>query len=52
MANPLIVPVVVMAEATTDTGGVSPWVVGGSILLLLILLMVALVAFGGGRDHS
>ena len=48
MANPLFV----MAEATTDTGGVNPWVVGGSILLLLILLMVALVAFGGGRDHT
>ncbi len=48
MANPLFV----MAEATTDAGGVNPWVVGAGILLLLILLMVALVAFGGGRDHT
>ena len=48
MANQLIV----MAETTTETGGVNPWVVGGGILLVLILLMVALVAFGGGRDHT
>jgi hypothetical protein len=48
MANPLFV----LAEATTETGGINPWVVGGGMLLLLVLLMVAVVAFGGGREHS
>ena len=48
MATPLFV----LAEATTDTGGINPWLVGGGILLLLVILMVAVVAFGGGREHS
>jgi hypothetical protein len=48
MANHLIV----LAESTTDTGGVSPWVVGAGVLLLLIVLLSAVVAFGGGREHS
>jgi high-affinity Fe2+/Pb2+ permease len=45
-------PLFVLAEATTDTGGINPWVVGGGVLLLLALLMAAVVAFGGGREHS
>ena len=48
MATPLFV----LAETTTDTGGINPWVVGGGMLLLLALLMAAVVAFGGGREHS
>jgi hypothetical protein len=31
---------------------VSPWFVGGGALAILVLLLVALVMFGGGRDHS
>jgi len=28
------------------------WAVGGTALLILLGLLVALVAFGGGREHS
>ena len=31
---------------------VNPWFVGGGAFLILLLLLGALVAFGGGRDHS
>jgi hypothetical protein len=48
MANHLIV----LADASTSSGGVNPYVVGAGILLLLIVLVVAVVAFGGGREHS
>jgi hypothetical protein len=34
--------------------GVEPisWAIGGTTLLVLVALLVALVAFGGGREHS
>jgi hypothetical protein len=34
--------------------GVEPisWLIGGTTLLILVALMVALVIFGGGREHS
>ncbi len=28
------------------------WAIGGLALLILLSLMAALVAFGGGREHS
>jgi hypothetical protein len=31
---------------------VNPWIIGGGTLLFLLLMLAALVAFGGGRDHS
>jgi hypothetical protein len=31
---------------------VNPWIVGGGALLVLLLALAAVVAFGGGRDHS
>lgn len=31
---------------------VNPWLIGGGTLLVLLLILGALVAFGGGRDHS
>lgn len=31
---------------------IDPWLVGGAFLLVLLLMLVALVAFGGGRDHT
>ena len=40
----------VMAESEVNT--TLSWGVGGGALLILVLLMGALVAFGGGRDHS
>ena len=43
---------IVLAESTSEGGGLNPWLVGGGILLLLVLLLGAVVAFGGGREHS
>ncbi|WP_232675902.1 hypothetical protein [Nocardioides sp. R-C-SC26] len=31
---------------------VSPWVIGGLALAILLGMLFALMAFGGGRDHS
>ena len=33
-------------------GGVNHWVIGGVTLLLLLAALTALIAFGGGREHS
>ena len=43
---------IVMAESTSESAGITPWLVGGGILLTLVLLLTAVVAFGGGREHS
>ena len=48
MANPLFV----LAEATTEVGGINPWAVGAGILLLLLVLLAVVVVIGGGREHS
>jgi hypothetical protein len=41
-------------QATEEHGdpAVNPWIVGGGALLVLLLALAAVVAFGGGRDHS
>ena len=31
---------------------VSPYVIGGGVLVFLLFLIVALMSFGGGREHS
>ncbi len=31
---------------------VNPWLVGGVALGILLAMLVALVSFGGGREHS
>jgi hypothetical protein len=33
-------------------GGVNHWAVGATVLAILLAAMGALVAFGGGREHS
>ena len=49
MANTLIF----LAESSGhESGGVNPWVIGGVSLGALLLLLLAVVAFGGGREHS
>jgi hypothetical protein len=48
MANTLIF----LAESAGESDGVNPWVIGGLALGLLLLLLLAVVAFGGGREHS
>jgi hypothetical protein len=45
--------VVLAAESGAhEAGGVSPWVVGPGIFAALALILLALLTFGGGRDHS
>ncbi len=40
------------AEESHGDPAVSPWFVGGGALAILLFLLVALIAFGGGREHS
>ena len=40
------------AEAEHGEPVVSPYAVGGVVLALLIILLLAVVSFGGGREHS
>ena len=40
------------AEAAHESGGINPWIVGIGTFVLLLVFLVALVGFGGGRDHS
>ena len=44
--------IVMAAEAEHGDPAVSPYVVGGVALGLLLVLLVAVVSFGGGREHS
>ena len=39
-------------SAGHESGGTNPWVVGGVALGLLLALLLAVVGFGGGREHS
>jgi hypothetical protein len=41
-----------VTQAAETLSGVNPVVVGVGIFVLLMLCMLALLAFGGGRDHS
>jgi hypothetical protein len=49
MANTLIF---LTESAGHESGGVNPWVIGGVALGILLALLLAVVAFGGGREHS
>jgi hypothetical protein len=42
----------VMAAEEHEVSQALSWGVGIGILLILVLLLGALVAFGGGREHS
>lgn len=44
----------ILAAATAEHGEpvVHPYAVGGIALAILLALLVALIAFGGGREHS
>ncbi len=44
--------VVMAAESHEEVNETLNWVVGGGTLLILMALLGALVAFGGGREHS
>ena len=43
-----------MTHSVVLFAGVEPisWAVGGTALFILLGMLVALVAFGGGREHS
>jgi len=43
---------VLSAATEAQSSGISPWVVGASVLALLLIMMLCLLAFGGGRDHT
>ena len=42
----------VLASAAESEPAIHPYVVGGLVLVFLLALLLALVAFGGGREHS
>ena len=48
--SPLVT--VLAAESHHEVNEALNWVVGGGSLGILLALMGALVAFGGGREHS
>ncbi len=49
MANTLVF----LSEAAAhESGGVNPWVIGALALGILLALLLAVVGFGGGREHS
>ncbi len=43
---------VLATEAEHGDPAVSPYVIGGVALALLLVLLLAVVSFGGGREHS
>lgn len=42
----------VVSAAEESEAAVNPWLIGGATLAFLMFLLIALIAFGGGRDHS
>jgi hypothetical protein len=40
------------AEASSESEGANPYLVGAGALLVLLVLLFVVVAFGGGREHS
>jgi hypothetical protein len=41
-----------IALASEESAGATPFLVGGGALLLLILCLIGILAFGKGREHS
>jgi hypothetical protein len=48
----MVQSLLIRAAEAGHEGGVNPWVVGVVVLAGLLTLLVALLAFGGGREHS
>jgi hypothetical protein len=51
MSNALSI-VVMAAESHEEVNEVLNWAVGAGSLAILLALLGALIAFGGGREHS
>ncbi len=45
-------PLTIVPAVTADVVSINPFVVGGIALVILLALMLALLSFGGGREHS
>jgi hypothetical protein len=43
---------ITLAAETHADEGVNPWFIGIGTFVFLVAALVALVAFGGGREHS
>ncbi len=44
--------VIILAAEAESEPAVSPYVIGGTALVVLLVLLLAVVSFGGGREHS
>jgi hypothetical protein len=44
--------IVVASESHEEVNQALNWVVGGTALGILLLALLALIVFGGGREHS
>ncbi|NYE37781.1 hypothetical protein F4692_002914 [Nocardioides cavernae] len=44
--------VITLAAEAESEPAVSPYVIGGVALAILLVLLLAVVSFGGGREHS
>ncbi|GAA5118003.1 hypothetical protein GCM10023339_29850 [Alloalcanivorax gelatiniphagus] len=44
--------VITLAAEAESEPAVSPYVIGGIALAILLVLLMAVVSFGGGREHS
>lgn len=52
MSLSLIASTAVQAAEEVHEQVINPWIVGAIAFGLLMSLLIALVAFGGGREHS
>ncbi len=52
MLSQIAVLVTRAAEESHGDPAVHPYAVGGIALGILLLMLIALIAFGGGREHS
>ena len=52
--SPMLSAIITLSEAVAEHEGTThaPYFIGGGVLALLLLALLALVAFGGGRDHA
>ncbi|WP_165355238.1 hypothetical protein [Nocardioides oleivorans] len=44
--------VITLAAEAESEPAISPYAVGGIALALLVVLLLAVISFGGGREHS
>ena len=52
MSLSLTLPLVLAAAEEGGHSGPNPYFIGGLTLFILLGMLLALVAFGGGREHT